>query len=361
MTKLFLCAIHWLLCSSYLLIWLFSFLFPPLFCRLLPACPLYVWCLTIRAVMTYIINIDNSVWNKRSCQPLPALVATSSLHLFCPVQFSHLEPVCSGAVKVAGESYKAERWLLHSLQVHMLSAQLRPLLRHLEHTRKYYNGDSHTRASGACSLESLLISRYLISFILLCVLIPCRWCFSAEWASCDCHVPVSGSCGAKQPKTAGPSWHCWSRSRKIPWCAIHICLFQLDRSLFTRQLSPLKSPPVLGLLKSQSLCVLPGAGGAWRNADSTARGECLNRRLTTSNCSLREAVCTGHDSQDSTGAGSHNTIGTSEEGIAVGDFFFFFPESNFVVIVQGQRSFCRELSCGKCGSTVQDFTLSKCS
>lgn len=91
-----------------------------------------------------------------------------------------------------------------------------------------------------------------------------------------------------------------------------------------RQLSPLKSPPVLGLLKSQSLCVLPGAGGAWRNADSTVRGECLNRSLTMSNCSLREAVCTGHDSADSTGAGSHNSFCTSEEGIAVGNFFFFF-------------------------------------
>lgn len=68
-------------------------------------------------------------------------------HLVCPFQFSHLEPVRSGGMKVAGESYKAERWLLHSLQVHMLSAQLRPLLRHLEHTRKYYNGESRSEAS----------------------------------------------------------------------------------------------------------------------------------------------------------------------------------------------------------------------
>lgn len=41
----------------------------------------------------------------------------------------------------AGESHKAERWLLHSLQVHMLSAQLQPLLRHMEHARKYYSGE----------------------------------------------------------------------------------------------------------------------------------------------------------------------------------------------------------------------------
>lgn len=43
-------------------------------------------------------------------------------------------------VQSVGEGYKAERWLLHSLQVHLLSAQLRPLLKHQEHTRKYYNG-----------------------------------------------------------------------------------------------------------------------------------------------------------------------------------------------------------------------------
>lgn len=56
----------------------------------------------------------------------------------CP-QFRHLEPVLSSGMQSAGESYKAERWLLHSLQVHMLSAQLRPLLQHFGHTRKYYN------------------------------------------------------------------------------------------------------------------------------------------------------------------------------------------------------------------------------
>uniref|UniRef100_A0A7N6BE40 RUN domain-containing protein n=1 Tax=Anabas testudineus TaxID=64144 RepID=A0A7N6BE40_ANATE len=57
-------------------------------------------------------------------------------------QFSHLEPVRSHGVQSGGESYKAERWLLHSLQVHMLSAQLQPLLRHMGHTHKYYNDDA---------------------------------------------------------------------------------------------------------------------------------------------------------------------------------------------------------------------------
>jgi len=60
-------------------------------------------------------------------------------------QFSRLEPVLSSGSQGGGESYKAERWLLHSLQVHMLSGQLRPLLRHQGHTRKYYNGSSTGR------------------------------------------------------------------------------------------------------------------------------------------------------------------------------------------------------------------------
>ncbi|XP_069053545.1 run domain Beclin-1-interacting and cysteine-rich domain-containing protein isoform X1 [Lepisosteus oculatus] len=52
-------------------------------------------------------------------------------------KFSRLEPVLG--LSSGGEGHKAERWLLHSLQVHCLSAQLRPLLCHAHHTRKYYN------------------------------------------------------------------------------------------------------------------------------------------------------------------------------------------------------------------------------
>lgn len=59
----------------------------------------------------------------------------------CYHQFIRLEPEINGGIPNTGESKKAERWLLHSLQVHMLSAQLRPLLRHLGHTRKYYNSE----------------------------------------------------------------------------------------------------------------------------------------------------------------------------------------------------------------------------
>uniref|UniRef100_A0A673GUP5 Run domain Beclin-1-interacting and cysteine-rich domain-containing protein-like n=1 Tax=Sinocyclocheilus rhinocerous TaxID=307959 RepID=A0A673GUP5_9TELE len=54
-------------------------------------------------------------------------------------QFSQLEPVLSSGVQCFGEGYKAERWLLHSLQGHILSAQLKPLLQHKTNTQKYYN------------------------------------------------------------------------------------------------------------------------------------------------------------------------------------------------------------------------------
>lgn len=56
------------------------------------------------------------------------------------LQFSQLDPVLSSGVQIQGEGYKAERWLLHSLQVHSLSIQLKPLLKHESNTRKYYNG-----------------------------------------------------------------------------------------------------------------------------------------------------------------------------------------------------------------------------
>ncbi|XP_056893202.1 run domain Beclin-1-interacting and cysteine-rich domain-containing protein isoform X2 [Takifugu flavidus] len=191
-------------------------------------------------------------YKQRDYWPFVWCVRYISPHLASHVeQFSHLEPVRSSGMKVAGESYKAERWLLHSLQVHMLSAQLRPLLRHLEHTRKYYNDDAF-----------LLSEPHVIAMF-------------------QCLEAVEQN----NPKL----------------------LAQVD----TVGLSPLKSPPVLGLLKSQSLCVLPGAGGAWRNSDPVIRGEHLNRRLTMSNCSLQEAVCSNHDSRNSTGVGSHNSISTN--------------------------------------------------
>lgn len=93
-------------------------------------------------------------------------------------------------------------------------------------------------------------------------------------------------------------------------------------ALLSLQLSPLKGPPCLGLLKSQSLCVLPGAGGAWKTRDSAPRGEPLNRRLTTSNCSLREAVSTSHKSGNTTGDGSLISSSTSEQKLKRDNGFF---------------------------------------
>ncbi|KAL3979006.1 run domain Beclin-1-interacting and cysteine-rich domain-containing protein isoform X1 [Oreochromis aureus] len=166
-------------------------------------------------------------------------------------QFRHLEPVLSSGIKSAGESYKAERWLLHSLQVHMLSAQLRPLLKHLGHMRKYYNDDA-----------------FLLS---------------------EPHVTAMFQC-LEAVEQNNPK-----------------LLAQVD----TVGLSPLKAPPCLGLLKSQSLCVLPGSGGAWRNADKAPSRESLSRRLTTSNCSLREAVATSQNSASTTAAESPNSSSTN--------------------------------------------------
>ncbi|KAJ8270421.1 hypothetical protein GJAV_G00114390 [Gymnothorax javanicus] len=54
-------------------------------------------------------------------------------------QFNKLEPVISSGVQSVGEGYKAERWLLHSLQIHCLSVQLKPLLGHRNIVRKHYN------------------------------------------------------------------------------------------------------------------------------------------------------------------------------------------------------------------------------
>ncbi|KAF7703160.1 run domain Beclin-1-interacting and cysteine-rich domain-containing protein [Silurus meridionalis] len=68
--------------------------------------------------------------------------------------FSQMEPVLSSSVQ--GESDKAERWLLHSLQSHTLSMQLKPLITQRSTTRKYYTdeafllSDMHVAAMFQC-------------------------------------------------------------------------------------------------------------------------------------------------------------------------------------------------------------------
>lgn len=93
----------------------------------------------------------------------------------------------------------------------------------------------------------------------------------------------------------------------------------------TQQLSPLKNSPSLGLLKSQSLCVLPGAGGCWRSADLAVQGESLSRRFTSSNCSLREAVATSQHAGNTTSSQIHN--GSSEDQLVHHVWSYFERES----------------------------------
>ncbi|XP_069377983.1 run domain Beclin-1-interacting and cysteine-rich domain-containing protein isoform X1 [Paralichthys olivaceus] len=203
-------------------------------------------------ILSHSLKNEQVYYKQRDYWPFVWCVRYISPHLASHVeQFSKLEPVLSSGMHSTGESYKAERWLLHSLQVHMLSAQLRPLLRHLGHTRKYYND------------AAFLLSEPHVTAMFQCL----------------------EAVEQNNPKL----------------------LAQVD----TVGLSPLKVPPCLGLLKSQSLCVLPGAGGAWRNHDAVPRVETLNRRLTTSNCSLREAVFTSHKSGTSTGVQSQNINSTN--------------------------------------------------
>ncbi|KAM4575359.1 run domain Beclin-1-interacting and cysteine-rich domain-containing protein isoform 1-T1 [Fundulus diaphanus] len=207
-------------------------------------------------VLSHRLKNEQMYYKQRDYWPFVWCVRYISPHLAQHVeQFSHLEPVLSSGTHSAGESHKAERWLLHSLQVHKLSAQLKPLLRHLGNTRKYYNDDA-----------------FLLS---------------------EPHVTAMFQC-LEAVEQNNPK-----------------LLAQVD----TVGLSPLKGSPCFSLLKSQSLCVLPGAGGTWRNSDTAPGGDSLNRRLTTSNCSLREAVTASHKPADTTGARSPQGDATSDESI----------------------------------------------
>ncbi|XP_063057823.1 run domain Beclin-1-interacting and cysteine-rich domain-containing protein isoform X2 [Engraulis encrasicolus] len=139
-------------------------------------------------------------------------------------QFSQLDPVLSSGVQIQGEGYKAERWLLHSLQVHSLSIQLKPLLKHESNTRKYYND------------EAFVLSEPHVAAMFQCL------------EAVDQNDP------------------------------------RLLALIDTVRLSHLNDSPSVGLLKSQSLCMLPGAMGSWRSFEGGQNG--LSRRMTTSQCSL---------------------------------------------------------------------------
>uniref|UniRef100_A0A4W4E6K3 RUN domain-containing protein n=1 Tax=Electrophorus electricus TaxID=8005 RepID=A0A4W4E6K3_ELEEL len=67
------------------------------------------------------------------------------LRYISPKLAPHVEQVLAKricGVQSHGEGYKAERWLLHSLQGHLLSTQLKPLLKNQANMRKYYNDEA---------------------------------------------------------------------------------------------------------------------------------------------------------------------------------------------------------------------------
>ncbi|CAB1324713.1 unnamed protein product [Coregonus sp. 'balchen'] len=182
-------------------------------------------------ILSHGLKHEQVYYKQKDYWPFVWCVRYISPHLASHVeQFSKLEPVLSSGMQSVGEGYKAERWLLHSLQVHLLSAQLRPLLKHQGHTRKYYNEEA---------------------FLL------------------------------KEPHVTAMFQYLEAVEQNNP---------RLLALVDTVRLSTLKGPQCVGgLLKSQSLCVLPGAGGGWRAGLGKGQGpprEELNRRLTTSQCSL---------------------------------------------------------------------------
>ncbi|XP_064865001.1 run domain Beclin-1-interacting and cysteine-rich domain-containing protein isoform X2 [Oncorhynchus nerka] len=182
-------------------------------------------------ILSHGLKHEQVYYKQKDYWPFVCCVRYISPHLASHVeQFSKLEPVLNRGVQSVGEGYKAERWLLHSLQVHLLSAQLKPLLKHQEHTRKYYNEDA---------------------FLL------------------------------KEPHVTAMFQYLEAVEQNNP---------RLLALVDTVKLSTLKGPLCVGgLLKSQSLCELPGAGGGWRAGLGKSQGpprEELNRMLTTSQCSL---------------------------------------------------------------------------
>uniref|UniRef100_A0A8C1S5W2 Rubicon autophagy regulator n=1 Tax=Cyprinus carpio TaxID=7962 RepID=A0A8C1S5W2_CYPCA len=174
-------------------------------------------------------------------------------------QFSQLEPVLISGVQSFGEGYKAERWLLHSLQGHILSAQLKPLLQHKTNTQKYYNdgafllSEPHVSAMFQCLEAVEQNNPRLLALIDTAVRV---WLVSKALFTSLLAFTVTVHFYMQQ------------------------CKFLL--SLSSSKLSHVKESP-FGLLKSQSLCLLPGATGSWRPADTSE-----SRRLATSQSCLTE-------------------------------------------------------------------------
>lgn len=134
-------------------------------------------------------------------------------------QFSQLEPVLASGVQSSGEAHKAQRWLLHSLQEHCLSAQLQPLLRHQSHTRKYYSD------------EAFVLSELHVSLMLQCLeaveqkdpgLLALVDTLRVDTLLCSCHLPLflsfslSLSPSFSTPLSLSPSFSTPSPSHHLP-------------------------------------------------------------------------------------------------------------------------------------------------
>ncbi|KAL1023339.1 hypothetical protein UPYG_G00039440 [Umbra pygmaea] len=179
-------------------------------------------------ILSHGLKHEQVYYKQKDYWPFVWCVRYISPHLASHVEkFNKLEPVLSSGLQSAGEGFKAERWLLHSLQVHLLSTQLRPLLKHQGHTSKYYRDDA-----------------FLLS---------------------EPHVTAMFQC-LEAVEQNNP---------------------RLLALVDTIRLSTLKcSPCIGGLMKSQSLCLLPGSRGVWRSGEGQGPPGEQNRRFTTSQCPL---------------------------------------------------------------------------
>lgn len=158
---------------------------------------------------------------------------------------------------------------------------------------------------------------------------------------------MSGSCGAKQPKAAGPSWHCWSRSNKISWCIIHICLYFNSNILLLLSAVPLEEPTSSGPAQEpESVCAARGWRGLEERWLDCQRGMSQSQadhvQLFPARSSLHRPRLKGHHwswiSQQFRHKWGRNWSRPYRNCVPV-------YISYRAVTVQGQRSFCREEIC----------------
>uniref|UniRef100_A0A3B3ZLK7 RUN domain-containing protein n=1 Tax=Periophthalmus magnuspinnatus TaxID=409849 RepID=A0A3B3ZLK7_9GOBI len=129
-------------------------------------------------ILSHGLRNEQVYYRQKDYWPFVSCVRFICPHLAAHVeQFIRLEPEVNSGTSNTSESYKAERWLLHSLQVHRLSAQLRPLLRHLGHVRKYYNdafllSEPHVTAMFQCLEAVEQNNPKLLAQIDTCISLP---------------------------------------------------------------------------------------------------------------------------------------------------------------------------------------------